>query len=135
MRTALVVLGTALTLLELSACKAPRSPREMAEDNVTGRWTAESIAAKEPKEAGRTTWLLELQQEQAGKLTGRGTRTQGTGSSSFTFEGVRAENDVILKLRLKGESVKYHGSILDPKTIVGEMQLPTDTLPVTFTRY
>jgi hypothetical protein len=130
----LIALLTAMSLLELAACKPPRAPREIAEGNVTGRWSAESIAAKTPEDVGRTTWGLELEQQAAGKLRGRGTRTQGIGSSTFSLTGVRAENEVQFEFKLRGESVTYHGSLMDAKTIVGEMQLRTDTLPVTFTR-
>jgi hypothetical protein len=130
----LIALLTAMSLLELAACKPPRAPREIAEGNVTGRWSAESIAAETPEEAGRTVWQLELEQEKAGKLRGRGTRTEGTRSSSFSLAGVRAENELQFDFELGNEPVMHHGSIMDAKTIVGEMQFRTDTLPVTFTR-
>jgi hypothetical protein len=63
-----------------------------------------------------------------------GTGIQGTGSSNFSLAGVRAENEVRFEFEIGDEPVKYHGSLMDATTIVGEMQLRTDTLPVTFTR-
>ncbi len=46
----------------------------------------------------------------------------------------RGENEVTLQFELLGAPVKYHGSLTGAKTIVGEMQMPHDTVHVTLTK-
>lgn len=128
------LLTLAASLVAVAACHAPRSPREVADGSVSGRWTAESAAVGEPFDSGHVAWRLALEQREAGKLAGRGYRVQGGDSTEFTLTGLRGENKLNVQLHLPDHSVRYRGSVADPKTIVGEMHLPGTTLPVTFTR-
>lgn len=134
-RVRLPVAGAlALLLLVPGGCKAPRAPREKAGEKLTGRWTAESGAVGAPLDTGHVSWALALEEQAAGKVGGRGSRTHGGETLSFAIDGLRGESELTLEFPLRGEGVKYHGSILDARTIVGELQTPRDTLPVSFTR-
>lgn len=130
MRRALLI---SLAAAALAACHPPRSPREIAEGSVTGWWTAVSAASGEPRDTGRAAWRLSLEQREAGRLAGRGSLSRAGDSATFTLAGLRAETEINLELHLPG-GVRFHGSIADPRTLVGEMAFPDDTLPVTFTR-
>jgi hypothetical protein len=121
--------------LALAACHPPRSPREVAQGNVTGTWTAESAAIGEPQDSGYVAWRLTLQEHAAGKVDGRGIARHGTESTAFVLTGHRGEDEVTLQWELLGAAVKYHGAIMDAKTMVGEMQMPHDTLHVTLMRH
>jgi hypothetical protein len=120
--------------LALAACHPPRSPREVAQGNVTGTWTAESAAIGEPQDSGHVAWRLTLQEHAAGKVDGRGTAHHGTKSTAFVLTGHRGEDEVTLEWDLLGAPVKYHGAIMGARTMVGEMQMAHDTLHVTLTR-
>lgn len=130
-RDRLIALGAAVVL---GACKSPRPPREAVESKVTGRWSAESVAVGAPHDSGTLVWHLALEERTAGTVHGRGTRAAGADSTAFEVDGVRGEDVIELGLRLPHGEARYEGSITDPRTIVGEMQLPEDTFPVTFTR-
>jgi hypothetical protein len=117
-----------------AACHPPRSPRDVAEGTVDGAWHGESASVGEPRDSGTVAWRLTLQQSAAGKLDGRGSVQHGDSATSFRLSGQRGENEVTLQFELLGAPVRYHGSLLDPKTITGEMQMPHDTLHVTLTR-
>lgn len=122
----------ALALVALAACKAPRAPREKAGEKLTGRWTAESAAVGAPLDTGHVAWALALEEQAGGKVGGRGSRRHGGETLSFAIDGLRGESELTLEFPLRGEGVKYHGSILDARTIMGELQTPRDTLPVSF---
>lgn len=122
-------------LLAAAACKPPRSPREVAEARVTGEWTAHSVAAGAPLDTGNLEWSLTLTEREAGKVDGRGGLRRGGGETApFRVHGQRAEHEITLEWRLPGETARFHGSVVDAKTIVGEVWLRRDTLPVSFTR-
>ncbi|HEX8271519.1 MAG TPA: hypothetical protein VF615_02635 [Longimicrobiaceae bacterium] len=124
----------ALFLVGLAACRAPRAPREKAGEKLTGRWTAESAAVGAPLDSGHVTWTLALEEQAGGKVGGRGSRTHGGRADAFAIDGLRGESELTLEFELRGQGVKYHGSILDARTLVGELQTPRDTLPVSFVR-
>lgn len=130
MRVALV----AVAALAVTACKPPRSPREMSEGRITGTWTAHSAAVGEPRDTGQASWKISFVEHAAGKVDGRGGVTVGGASDTFVLKGHRGEAELTFEFDLPGGGVKYHGSVMDPNTIVGEMQMPADTLPVTLTR-
>jgi hypothetical protein len=123
-----------LLLLALTACHPPRSPREVAEGSVTGEWRAESAAIGEPADSGHVAWRLTLTEHAAGKLDGRGSVQHGDSATAFRLSGHRGENEVTLQFELLGAAVKYHGSLTGAKTIVGDMQMPHDTVHVTLTK-
>jgi hypothetical protein len=123
-----------VTSLLIAACHPPRSPREVAEGTVTGEWRAESAAVGEPAGSGHVAWRLTLTEHAAGKLDGRGSVQHGDSATGFRLAGHRGENEVTLQFELLGAPVKYHGSLTGAKTIVGEMQMPHDTVHVTLTR-
>ena len=126
--------GAVILIALLAACKAPRSPREAATGKLTGRWTAESTAIGPPVDTGLVQWALELEHGQAGKLVGRGAMAHRGSREAFSLAGLRGESEIQLKFELRGQRVRYHGGIVDVRTIVGEMYLPDDTIAVTFTR-
>ncbi|HEV2733283.1 MAG TPA: hypothetical protein VGV85_00545 [Longimicrobiaceae bacterium] len=121
-----------LLLLAAAACKPPRSPREVAQARVSGEWAASSAAVGEPLDTGSLSWRLTLVEGAAGKVDGRGSRRRGAEAASFRLHGHRGENEITLEWALPEETAKFHGSILDARTIVGELQTPRDTLPVSF---
>jgi hypothetical protein len=123
-----------IAALLVAGCHPPRSPREAAESKVDGVWTAESAAVGEPRDSGSVAWRHTLQEQAAGKVDGSGSLRHGGRSTAFTLSGQRGESEVTLDFALSGERVKYHGSLLDPRTLVGDLQMPGDTLTVTFTR-
>ncbi len=129
-----VPLCLCVTSLFLAACHPPRSPREVAEGTVTGEWRAESAAIGEPADSGHVAWRLTLTEHAAGKLDGRGSVQHGDSATGFRVAGHRGENEVTLQFELLGAPVKYHGSLTGAKTIVGEMQMPHDTVHVTLTK-
>lgn len=135
MRNSLIFWTSIALLAAVTACKPPRSPRERAEGSVTGQWTAESVAPGAPRDTGRVAWRLALEEREAGKLAGDGSMTRGADAAPFPLSGVRGESDLTLYFDLPGERVKYHGGIVNPKTITGELYLPNDTIPLTFTRH
>lgn len=134
MRTSLIFWTTLALLPALLACKPPRSPRERATSSVTGMWTAESVPPGAAGDTGRVGWRLQLQERAAGKVAGRGSLADSRAPAEFSLFGVRGENEITLYFDLAGERLKYHGGIHDPKTMVGELYLTGDTIPVTFTR-
>ncbi|HEX2191349.1 MAG TPA: hypothetical protein VHG51_20730 [Longimicrobiaceae bacterium] len=121
-------------LLAAAACKPPRSPREVSEARVTGEWTAHSVAAGAPLDTGNLAWSLALVEREAGKVDGRGSLRRGGEAAPFGIHGQRAEHEITLEWALPGETVKFHGSVVDARTIVGEVWMRGDTLPVSFTR-
>lgn len=129
-----LLLPLLVLLLGAAACKPPRSPREVAGARVTGTWTARSAAAGAPLDTGNLAWALVLAEREAGKVDGRGTLRRGGEDSAFRLHGHRAEHEITLEWELPGETAKFHGSVLDARTIVGEVQMRGDTLPVSFTR-
>lgn len=133
MRRALPLLAV-LALLLAAACKPPRDPRKVAQGDLSGRWTAVSAAVGAPQDTGEVAWNLTLRQGPAGKLDGTGTRAGRSGTVGFPLSGHRGESEVTLQFELEGEEVKYHGSVLNAKTLVGEMLLPRDTVHVSFRR-
>lgn len=125
----LVLLGMAI-----AACHPPRSPREVAESRLTGTWTAHSASVGEPRDTGQVAWRLRLDERDAGRVEGRGGVYMRADSAAFDLSGVRGRSELTLQFAFGGERVQYHGGIVDAKTIVGEMILPRDTVPVTFTK-
>lgn len=124
----------ALVAMLEAGCKAPRSPREVSLGSLTGEWTAESISGTTPEDTTRSTWLFSLLEREAGKLRGQGSVARGTAREEFAVSGVRGETRLDLQFELGGESVRYHGSVMGPRTIVGEIYLPRDTIPVSLVR-
>lgn len=118
----------------LAACHPPRSPREVAGSRLTGTWTAHSASVGEPRDSGEVAWRLRLDERDAGRVEGRGGVYMPRDSAAFALSGIRGENEVTLQFAFGGERVVYHGAIVDAKTMVGEMLMPRDTLPVTFTK-
>lgn len=129
--TAAAVLAVAMWM---AACHPPRSPRDVAEGRISGEWTAHSAAVGEPRDTGEVSWRLRLHERESGKVEGSGGVWMRRDSAAFELSGIRGENELTLQFALGGERVKYVGSVMDPKTIVGEVQTAGDTLPVTFTR-
>lgn len=127
-------LGVALAFATLAGCKTPRSPREHADGDVTGRWAAESAASGKEAEGGTLRWRLEVEQHPAGRLFGEGTMEREGRTATFPVRGVRDRHQVDLRFALPGGAAMYHGGIIDMKTIVGELYLERDTIPVSFTR-
>lgn len=129
-----LLLLLALSLLG-SGCKSPRSPREVATESVTGTWTARSVVSYTPPTSEEELhWRFGLEQREAGKLRGSGEVTRVGRASTFELEGIRDESTVNFQFSLNGEPAKYDGSIMDAETMVGQMYLPGDTIPVTLTR-
>jgi len=123
-----------LIAIAVSACKPPRNPRKMAEGRVTGTWTARTGAVGAPRDTGQAVWRLTFFEHAAGKVDGHGSVAVGGASDAFVLQGHRGEAEFTFEFKLPGDGVKFHGSVIDPKTITGEMQMPNDTLPITLTR-
>jgi hypothetical protein len=126
----------ALLLAALAAgCKSPRPPHEAAEGDVSGEWTAESVATTRPEPAGEIRWRLLMDEQDGGRLRGDGSLAHPGGSDAFTVVGIRGESTVNFEMHLEaGATARFDGSILDVKTMVGQVDLGGDTIPVTFTR-
>lgn len=50
------------------------------------------------------------------------------------MNGIRGERLFTLDLDLAGAKARFRGSVMDMRTMVGELYLEADTLLVTFTR-
>ena len=134
MRTPRIAALVVLACAWAAVCHPPRDARQVSESRVTGRWKAESAAVGEPADSGTVAWRVTLAEAAAGKVDGRGSRTYKGSAAAFVLSGQRGENDITLDFELAGQPVKYHGSIMGAKTIVGEMMMARDTLHVTFTK-
>jgi hypothetical protein len=131
MRGLLLVLLIAAAVM---ACKPPRNPREVSEGRVTGTWTARSAAVGAPRDTGQAVWRLTFFEHAAGKVDGHGSVAVGGAMDAFVLQGHRGEAEFTFEFKLPRDGVKFHGSVIDPKTITGEMQMPKDTLHITLTR-
>ena len=120
--------------LAVAACKPPRNPREVSEGRVTGTWTARSAAVGAPNDTGQAAWKVTFYEHAGGKVDGHGSVSAGGAMDGFVLQGHRGEAELTFEFKLPGAGVKYHGSVVDPNTITGEMQMPGDTLPVTLLR-
>jgi hypothetical protein len=125
----------ALALLPASsACKSPRSPREAAEVRVEGQWRGISAAQPAPNDTGSLTWRLAVIEGQSGKLHGSGILERGGSEQKFNLDGLRGEAYVTIEFDIEGNPAKFAGTIMDIKTIVGEVVMNGDTLPVSLAR-
>ena len=122
MRRHLLIL---LALLLLVSCKPPRNPRAGVESKATGQWHAQSAHG---------SWLLSIEEELAGKLRGTGSIVSGNNERTFALEGLRDQSVVKLEFTLGNTDVRFLGSVMDSKTMVGELFMSKDTLPLSFTR-
>jgi hypothetical protein len=121
-------------LVAASSCKPPRSPREAAEVRVEGQWRGISVAHGPPLDTGSLTWRLAIFEEQSGKLRGRGVlRSAGT-EVDFKLDGLRGEGFITMEFDVAGGPAKFQGSIMDIKTIVGEVMMAADTFPLSLSR-
>ncbi len=123
-----------LIALAVVACKPPRNPREVSEGRVTGTWTARSAAVGAPRDTGQAVWRMTFFEHAAGKVDGHGSVRVGGAMDAFVLQGHRGEAEFTFEFKLPRAGVKFHGSVIDPTTITGEMQMPADTLPITLTR-
>jgi hypothetical protein len=125
----------ALAGLIATGCKSPRPPHEAAQGDVSGEWSAASVATTRPTPAGEIRWRLLLDQGHAGKLEGTGELSGDRGPGSFSVNGIRGARSVNFHLHLQtGGSAKFDGTIMDVRMMVGRLDLDGDTVPVTFTR-
>lgn len=123
-----------LVLLAVAACHPPRNPREGARSRISGEWTGHSASVGEPRDTGQAAWRLRLDERDAGRVEGSGGVWMRADSAAFELAGIRGETELTLEFALGDRRVKYVGSVADAKTITGELQMPRDTLPVTFTK-
>ena len=121
-------------IIALYACKPPRSPREAAEVKVRGEWRGTSAAVGMPADTGKLDWHLIINEGQSGKLDGRGSVTGQGSSRAFELDGLRGEAFITVEFDLEGTPARYQGSVMDIKTIVGEVFTGQDTFALSLTR-
>ena len=121
-------------LLAASSCKPPRPPREAAEVRISGDWVGVSAADAAPVDTGNVEWRLRIDEDQSGKFNGRGVRVGHGKETEFPVDGIRGESFITLEFDVDGGPIKYEGTIMDIKTIVGEMMTKRDTIALSLTR-
>jgi hypothetical protein len=126
---------TALVILvATSSCKPPRPPREANEVRVQGQWRGISVAHSPPADSAEIVWRLAVQEGQAGKLDGRGIMKRFGQETEFELDGIRGESFVTIEFDMPGNQVKFQGTIMDIKTMVGEVIMRNDTFPLSLAR-
>lgn len=121
-------------LLAASSCKPSRSPREMAAENVSGRWAATMRAPRGEADTTSRRWSLTLQQHEGGRMTGSGRVSAADGVRELSLRGRRDSHRIVLELSLGGEEAAIVGVVEDADRITASLELPRDTIPLTFTR-
>jgi hypothetical protein len=132
MRRHLLIVAALLTAL--SACKPPRSPREAAEVRISGDWFGSSAAHGQPLDTGNIEWRLRIDEGQGGKFNGQGALKRPGMQQEFELDGLRGEGFLTMEFDLPQGTAQYKGSVMDIKTIVGELVLEHDTLALSLTR-
>ena len=132
MRRHLLIVIALLTAL--SACKAPRSPREAAEVRISGDWFGSSAARGQPLDTGNIEWRLRIDEGQGGKFNGRGVLERSGVAQEFELDGLRGEGFLTMEFDLPQGTAHYKGSVMDIKTIVGAVVLERDTIALSLTR-
>lgn len=123
-----------LLALTTSACKPPRSPREVRGAPISGAWDASSVAVGAPLDTGTMHWQLDLLERAGGMLEGSGELRHAGGAEPFMVRGLRGENQLEMELEFRSAQVRFHGGVRDARTLVGEVQREQDTVAVTFHR-
>jgi hypothetical protein len=113
-----------LATLAAAACKTPRAPDQVATGDLTGTWTA----AAESREAMR--WRIVLEEHEGGRLSASGAVTSAGETREFVTNGIRDASSVQLDLEIG----TFDGSIRSVDSLVGNLYLPGDTVPLTFQR-
>jgi hypothetical protein len=119
-----VVLGVALA----AGCKTPRTPHRVAENDVSGTWTAQS---RDPVPLG---WSFRLDQGDAGKLSGSGTLNDGNRVSPFSIDGIRGPYEITMTLHRAEGAARFDGSVTSIDMIVGQVAMDGDTIKLTLQR-
>ncbi len=127
--------GMVAVMLLLAGCKSPRPPEQAAVGDLSGGWSARSVATTRPQPAGEIIWRLFLEEEDGGRIRGRGSLAHAGTAASFSIVGIRGERVIDFDLHLEdGERAKFGGGVMDVNTMVGEVELRGDTIPLAFTR-
>jgi hypothetical protein len=121
-------------LVAASSCKPPRPPREANEVRISGDWIGVSGAVAQPVDTGNVEWRIRIDEDQAGKFQGRGVRVREGKETEFQVDGIRGESFLTLEFDIPDNQIKYEGTIMDIKTIVGEMMTKRDTIALSLTR-
>lgn len=101
---------------------------------MEGQWRGISVAHGAPVDTGSLTWRLAIEEEQSGKVHGRGVM-QGSGREvEFELDGLRGESFVTIEFDIEGSQAIFKGTLMDIKTMVGELTMQSDTLPLSLSR-
>jgi hypothetical protein len=121
-------------LVATSSCKPPRPPREANEIRVEGQWRGISVAHSPPADSAEFVWRLAIKEGQSGKINGNGIMKRLGQKTEFQLDGIRGESFVTIEFDIPDNQVTFQGTIMDIKTMVGEVVMRGDTFPLSLAR-